>query len=417
MARIHWTAPAGSCRRFYEVLGVGGAEGFLRLVRGVCEPAFQVSGDLTLLDATEDDQRGGRGDDAQRARDLTAALAEDDVTAIATVRGGAWLTRVLPRIDFRVLDRRTRPVTLFGFSELTTLVNIVASHPMGRGVLDMGPAFIAYGLKRFGGQRPSACGTGLQPVACSTGFQPVDCGTGLQPVACSTVLQPVRAAEPPSGTEIPSASRKPPEEGKKPPSQEIAAELEVYLHDLVSMLSGRGTSRPLPVRPVGAAALPTTPVRFIGGNLAVFTTLLASRYSPQLLPAPANSMSKGSNGNAGLPWLVLEDINELPYRIDRLLAHLTLADVWDRIGGLVLGDFHHEDTNLLDAVLALLPHHLPSRRSEAQHSAADLPIVACERIGHVWPMSPLPLNQPARFVRGEKGWAIRFDEARLSARA
>ncbi len=365
MARIHWTAPAGSCRRFYEVLGVGGAEGFLRLVRSVCEPAFQVSGDIALLDAVEDDQRGGRGDDEQRARDLTSALADDEVAAVATIRGGAWLTRVLPRIDFRVLDGRTRPVTLLGFSELTTLVNIVAAHPMGRGVLDMGPAFIAYGLKRFGGHRPAE-------------------------ESCADV---------------------------QPSAQHITEELINYLHDLVSMLSGRGTSRSLPVRPIGAGALPATPVRFIGGNLAVFTTLLASRYMPQLLPAPKTAVSQGAHGNTGLPWLVLEDINELPYRIDRLLAHLTLAGVWDRIGGLVLGDFHHEDANLLDAVLALLPHHLASRRTGTQHSAADLPIAVCERIGHVWPMSPLPLNQPATFQRRQNGWEIRFDWKRVTDRS
>lgn len=49
----------------------------------------------------------------------------------------------------------------------------------------------------------------------------------------------------------------------------------------------------------------------------------------------------------GTPWepdwqdaiLVLEDIGEAPYRIDRLLTHLWAAGRLERIGGLILGDF------------------------------------------------------------------------------
>ncbi len=37
--------------------------------------------------------------------------------------------------------------------------------------------------------------------------------------------------------------------------------------------------------------------------------------------------------------LLLEDVGEAPYRVDRLLTHLRLAGVLDRVGGVVLGDF------------------------------------------------------------------------------
>ena len=61
----------------------------------------------------------------------------------------------------------------------------------------------------------------------------------------------------------------------------------------------------------------------LGGNLTVFTALLGTPYFPDMTDK----------------ILVIEDINEYPYRIDRLLAQLRLAGVFHKIKALVLGDF------------------------------------------------------------------------------
>ena len=61
----------------------------------------------------------------------------------------------------------------------------------------------------------------------------------------------------------------------------------------------------------------------IGGNLTVFTALLGTPYFPDM------------TGKI----LVVEDINEYPYRVDRMLAHLRLAGVFQKVAGIVLGDF------------------------------------------------------------------------------
>ena len=61
----------------------------------------------------------------------------------------------------------------------------------------------------------------------------------------------------------------------------------------------------------------------VGGNLTVFTALLGTPYFPDMTDK----------------ILVIEDINEYPYRVDRMLAHLRLAGVFSKIKGLVLGDF------------------------------------------------------------------------------
>lgn len=352
MPRIHLTAPAGSCVRFFELLGLKTPSLFLAIAREDVSPAFEVSADPNVLAAMERPGEGGRSDDIVRAADLTAALADDDVHAIVTLRGGAWLSRILPRIDFSVLDRRRHPIALFGFSEVTTLVNIVATYRMGRGILDMGPAFIPYGLRRRG---------------------------EISPASETTAADAVR----------------------------IRGELRDYFHDVVAILQGRGTSRPLPVKQLMGAPIDGSTVRFIGGNFAVLTVLLSSPFRSSLLNPPAFESDSPAR-----PWLVLEDINEPTYRLDRFLAQFTLSGAWDRFEGILLGDFHGplNDDQIPD-LLALLPWHLPGDR--------NLPVVSCPRVGHTWPMSPLPLNRPARFVRqsassptgagGSSGqWVIEF---------
>ncbi|MBN9687358.1 MULTISPECIES: S66 peptidase family protein [unclassified Corallococcus] len=61
----------------------------------------------------------------------------------------------------------------------------------------------------------------------------------------------------------------------------------------------------------------------VGGNLSVFSRLLGTPYMPPLDGAV----------------LLLEDVTERPYRIDRMWTHLRLAGVFSRVRGIVLGDF------------------------------------------------------------------------------
>lgn len=61
----------------------------------------------------------------------------------------------------------------------------------------------------------------------------------------------------------------------------------------------------------------------LGGNLSVLTRLLGTPYLPPLEGA----------------ILLLEDVGERPYRLDRLWTHLALAGVFDRVRGIALGEF------------------------------------------------------------------------------
>jgi muramoyltetrapeptide carboxypeptidase len=61
----------------------------------------------------------------------------------------------------------------------------------------------------------------------------------------------------------------------------------------------------------------------LGGNLSVFTRLLGTSFMPPL--------------DGGI--LLLEDLSEQPYRLDRMWTHLELAGVFRKIRGIALGQF------------------------------------------------------------------------------
>ncbi len=61
----------------------------------------------------------------------------------------------------------------------------------------------------------------------------------------------------------------------------------------------------------------------VGGNLAVFTSLLGTGYLPDL----KNKI------------LFLEDISEPPYKIDRMFNQLKLNKVFKKVKGIILGSF------------------------------------------------------------------------------
>ncbi len=326
--RIHLIAPAGSCRSFFERLGLRGAAEFTARVQDYVGGRFRVTADEALLDASENEALGGRDDDARRAADIQSALADSDVAALILVRGGAWFTRILPRIDFGVLSGRTAPVALFGFSELTPLVNLVAAHAHGRGVYDFGPAFFTYGLTRYAARRADA--------------------------TFDESTAPERWAQ-----------------------AQLEPHLRDFFEDVVRMITGRGSTRALSAELVAGELPERSTAVFVGGNLTVLSTMVGSLYDAAVRPAGR--------------WIFLEDYNDKLERFDRFLAHLTLAGYWDEAGGLLLGDFHQGERDLLDGVRALLAFHLPAERT--------LPILVSRTLGHTWPMSPLPLNLPLTLER------------------
>ncbi|MEA4898489.1 MAG: LD-carboxypeptidase [Christensenellaceae bacterium] len=76
--------------------------------------------------------------------------------------------------------------------------------------------------------------------------------------------------------------------------------------------------------------------RLVGGNLTLICALTGTRYMPDLQGA----------------ILLLEDVDERLYRVDRMLTQLRLAGAFDACAGVVLGQFTRCDSEYEDRALS-----------------------------------------------------------------
>jgi muramoyltetrapeptide carboxypeptidase len=109
----------------------------------------------------------------------------------------------------------------------------------------------------------------------------------------------------------------------------------------------------------------------LGGNLSLVTRLLGTPWLPDLRGAV----------------LLLEDVGEKPYRIDRMWTHLRLAGAFERVAGLALGDFTDcedpdGDFTLRDVVCSLAAETGLPCVSELPigHGAVNVPVALGTRV-------------------------------------
>ncbi|HJL01191.1 MAG TPA: LD-carboxypeptidase [Polyangiaceae bacterium LLY-WYZ-15_(1-7)] len=107
-----------------------------------------------------------------------------------------------------------------------------------------------------------------------------------------------------------------------------------------------------------------------GGNLAVLAALVGTPYAPPL----------------GGSVLFLEEIGEAPYRVDRMLTTLRQAGWFDRVAGVLVGDFAcprgKHDVDVLDVV-------------EERLAGLSVPVLAGVPSGHGEQNAPLPFGAVA----------------------
>lgn len=119
-----------------------------------------------------------------------------------------------------------------------------------------------------------------------------------------------------------------------------------------------------------------------GGNLAVLTALAGTSFFPDL---------EGS-------ILVLEDVSEPVYRIDRMLSHLRLTGALSGIAGLVFGAFTERGEADDSAPLARV------LRETAE--AIGVPCLAGAPIGHIEDQWTLPLGALAELNATDRNLTI-----------
>jgi len=126
--------------------------------------------------------------------------------------------------------------------------------------------------------------------------------------------------------------------------------------------------------PLTALAHGTASGPLLGGNLAVLTRLLGTPFAPDF----------------GGAILVLEEVDEAPYRVDRMLTHLQQTGVLDAVSGIVLGAFTTGSLNPDRPTLPLTEvfrDHLADR---------PYPVVTGLPYGHHLPRCSLPIGVPVR---------------------
>ncbi|HOA72777.1 MAG TPA: LD-carboxypeptidase [Phycisphaerae bacterium] len=294
-------------------------------------PNYRITINADLLTAEEDDRNAGRNDDEARAAEIQSLLADDDVTALVTLRGGAWFVRLLDRIDFSVLEKRKRPLHIFGFSEMTPLVNIAGQYRQAIGLYDLGPGFLYAGVKRHVQMNIERYARGIELSA-----------DQHEAFAAGWALARFRAG------------------------------MADFFRDVVSIVEGLGCSR-VPKGRLLAGRLPArSTIRIVGGNLSLTLPMMGTPYAPAF----------DTTGK----WLALEEVNESPEQCDRMIAGLKHNGLLERAEGIILGDFHSsKDGAFVPAVVRMLKYHLPASRKT--------PIVQIDNFGHIWPIAPLPMHR------------------------
>ncbi len=124
----------------------------------------------------------------------------------------------------------------------------------------------------------------------------------------------------------------------------------------------------------------------VGGNLCLLTTTLGTSFEIE------------TDGKI----LFIEDTNEEPNKVDRMLKHLYLAGKFDNLAGLAVGDFnncepkdHDKPSFSLDEVLS---HYIKK---------AGVPTLQGLKMGHCTPHISVPLGTEAEMDTGKKRLTVK----------
>jgi len=127
-----------------------------------------------------------------------------------------------------------------------------------------------------------------------------------------------------------------------------------------------------PLRGTGTYVPGTAEGPLVGGNLATLAALLGTPYLPSFEGAV----------------LLLEEVGERPYRLDRMWTQLALAGVFRQVRGIVLGSFTHCEERDADFTSAEVLQDLTR--------ATGLPCAAGFPIGHGEHNEPVALGARVR---------------------
>jgi muramoyltetrapeptide carboxypeptidase len=132
--------------------------------------------------------------------------------------------------------------------------------------------------------------------------------------------------------------------------------------------------------------------RLVGGNLSIVAALSGTPYA---VPCAGNI-------------LVLEDVKEAPYRVDRMLTQLTLSGDLESLAGIALGIFRDCVPRADDDQ----PSWTIDETLRDRLAALNKPMITRLPVGHVEDQWTLPLGMSVAF-NGNAG-TLTIDESALS---
>lgn len=301
--------------------------------------------------------------DSVRAEELQRAIDDPSIKAVIACRGGYGSVRLLPRLRLEALRRH--PKWIVGFSDITTLhlalrrLGIESIHgPMPGGF-------------RF--EEEGKTGVGRKAVPARTASSDRS-RTTAEPKAgrsesCRTTERPARG----QGVGGPHAA-----EPEGDSSESLREALFGEVHSIAA--------EPHPLNSPGEAH-----GRLAGGNL---TVICAANGTPEALQADTPTI------------LLIEEIGESAYRIDRMMQSLARCGVLERLRGVVVGHFTRtagcerfgveEPEALLDAYLRPL----------------GIPVAYGFPVGHEEPNQALYLGREVRLEVGAEGARLDFGDDR-----
>jgi muramoyltetrapeptide carboxypeptidase len=326
---IHLAAPANPAEATLKSLKFNSTKELIDAAQRAAGTRYRVRAKARLVEAKLDEQDGGRSDDHARVDEMQAIIEDDRVVALVALKGGGWLTRIIADIDFQPLQKRRTPLAVFGFSEITPLINLIGNRRGGFGYYYMTPGYPVTAMERYARLHVKKLKQATMSANAIGAF------------------------------------------AKRWAQRQGAEQFDAYFREVVSILEGLGPNRTLTGELVRGTLSNESSAAFIGGCLSLVTPLTVAAYAKWMNPTGK--------------WIVLEDLGEAPHRIDRQFAHIKLAGWFEKCAGVLIGDFHMDDHDQTAETLAILKYHLPSNRS--------VPVVHTKLVGHTWPQAVLPLGR------------------------
>lgn len=113
----------------------------------------------------------------------------------------------------------------------------------------------------------------------------------------------------------------------------------------------------------------------------------------------SNSIGTGWQIDAKNKLLLLEEVDEKPYRVDRMLVHLQQAGIFDHVKGVLLADFSTTE-ELVPAMNEALDYFI---------ARLSIPVFRLSGVGHNSNNRPVPLNSPATIEVTPKNSILTID--------